>query len=145
MMKSKYEALDIAKYIIAYSAKQGYTITNLRLQKLLYFIYKKYLQMTDHNLFDDYIYAWEFGPTVSNIYFYFSNHAGIPLRNEYRIDELNIDKDTKQLINNIISQYKDMPIDRLIQISMKSHGAWDITFQKDEGSRIEPALIKKEE
>lgn len=33
-----YNALDVARYIIDYEATQGRTVSNLRLQKLLYFV-----------------------------------------------------------------------------------------------------------
>lgn len=41
-----YNALDVARYIIDYEATQGRTVSNLRLQKLLYFIQAQFIANT---------------------------------------------------------------------------------------------------
>ena len=39
----KYNVLDIAEYIINYAIKNGYAISNLKLQKILYFVQAQFL------------------------------------------------------------------------------------------------------
>ena len=38
-----YSAIDVAKYIIWYCKRQGYRISNLKLQKILYFVQASFL------------------------------------------------------------------------------------------------------
>ena len=38
-----YSALDVARYIIWYCKKQGYSISNLKLPKILYFVQANFL------------------------------------------------------------------------------------------------------
>lgn len=38
-----YSALEVARYIIHHEAQQGRTVSNLRLQKLLYFVQAKFV------------------------------------------------------------------------------------------------------
>lgn len=44
-----YNALDVARYIIDYEATQGRTVSNLRLQKLLYFVQAQFIANTPNN------------------------------------------------------------------------------------------------
>lgn len=39
-----YSVIDISKYVVCYSNKKNYGITNLRLQKILYFIQAYFLK-----------------------------------------------------------------------------------------------------
>lgn len=74
-----YCALDIARYIICYAYEKGVTITNLKLQKLLYYAQAWYLVNFGTTLFEDKIEAWQFGPVVPNVYNEFKNFGRNPI------------------------------------------------------------------
>lgn len=63
-----YRALEIAEYIIGYANKKNYSISNLKLQKILYFIQAQFLVSFNKACFVDYIEAWDFGPVVRSVY-----------------------------------------------------------------------------
>ena len=63
-----YNVLDVARYIIDYEATQGRTVSNLRLQKLLYFVQCAFIGILGHACFDDSIEAWDYGPVVPKVY-----------------------------------------------------------------------------
>lgn len=63
-----YTALDIAEYVVDYSIKKNYLCSNLRLQKILYFIQAYFLQIRREPCFSDPIEAWDFGPVVPSVY-----------------------------------------------------------------------------
>ena len=52
-MGNEYNVLDIAKYVIYYCTKKGYLITNLKLQKILYFIQAIFLVNTGSPCFKE--------------------------------------------------------------------------------------------
>lgn len=69
--KSVPSALDIAKYLIGLGQQNNRPITNLRLQKLLYYAWGNYWQNYQQNLFDvekEPIEAWDWGPVVNVVY-----------------------------------------------------------------------------
>lgn len=69
-----YNVLDISRYVINYSNKQGYGISNLKLQKLLYFIQADFLISNEGKpCFDEEIEAWNFGPVVPESYHTFKH------------------------------------------------------------------------
>lgn len=66
-----YNVIDVAKYIILYCKRKGYSISNLKLQKLLYFVQAQFLVKYGRPAFDEDIEAWDFGPVVPEAYHYF--------------------------------------------------------------------------
>lgn len=65
-----YNALSVAHYIIDHCNERGRGISNLKLQKLLYFVQAEFLVSSPSNTpcFKDRIEAWDFGPVVPNVY-----------------------------------------------------------------------------
>ena len=65
-----YNVLDVCHYVIKYSNDKGYGISNLKLQKILYFIQAYFLTCTEEGMpcFSENIEAWEFGPVVPEAY-----------------------------------------------------------------------------
>lgn len=63
-----YSALEVAKYVINHEHGAGRQITNLRLQKLLYFVQAKVLVETGEPCFEDEMEAWDYGPVVPVVY-----------------------------------------------------------------------------
>lgn len=102
-----YDALDVANYVLGYySFEKNINISNLKLQKLLYFLQANHLVMADYPLFVDEIEAWNFGPVIYNVYRKFMIYGGgsIPFRlidkdKEY---SLHIHKDDKEIISEVL-------------------------------------------
>lgn len=67
-MNKVYNALDIAHYIIKYEGLQGRTVSNLRLQKLLYFVQCTFLATSGAPCFSEDMEAWDYGPVVPEVY-----------------------------------------------------------------------------
>lgn len=64
-----YNAIDIARKVVAMTdTEQGDSITNLKLQKLLYYLQGFWLAVYDTPLFDAEIEAWTYGPVVPVVY-----------------------------------------------------------------------------
>lgn len=63
-----YSVIDISKYVVCYSNKKNYGITNLRLQKILYFIQAYFLKIKKEPCFKEDMEAWDFGPVVPCVY-----------------------------------------------------------------------------
>ncbi|MGX7681869.1 Panacea domain-containing protein [Jatrophihabitans sp. DSM 45814] len=63
-----YGALTIAKWFIAWAESEEADLSNLKLQKLLYYAQGHHLAMHDTPLFSDNIQAWIHGPVVPDVY-----------------------------------------------------------------------------
>lgn len=75
-----YNALDVARKVIAATNEAvGDSITNLKLQKLLYYLQGHWLATFDGPLFGDKIEAWRYGPVVPSVYSHFAVNRGNPI------------------------------------------------------------------
>jgi uncharacterized phage-associated protein len=71
-------ALDIARYFLSLSAvdkEVGELMSNLKLQKLVYYAQGYSLAFYDEPLFDDKIEAWQHGPVVPDLYHKYKKHG----------------------------------------------------------------------
>lgn len=127
-----YPALDVAKYVISYSSENNKAISNLKLQKLLYFLWIDFFKETHKWLFDDMIYAWQLGPVVPDVYFEFCSYAGLPINKTF---ETNIDHNDKNKINNIVDRYIDNSAYNLVNRTHESGKPWSIIYNNGNGSR----------
>lgn len=128
--------LDVARYVINYSNKMNYSISNLKLQKLLYFIQAYYLAFTPSHkpCFSEEIEAWNFGPVVPSVYHEFKSFGGgdIPYVNSYyklgnennlwSIEEVPFDdncisKEDKKIINDIIDKFSAFSAAELVELT----------------------------
>ena len=65
-----YKVLDIANKLLAYAASspEGELMSNMKLQKMLYYQQGFHLAYFDEPLFDEEIEAWMYGPVVPCVY-----------------------------------------------------------------------------
>jgi uncharacterized phage-associated protein len=63
-----YAALTIAKWFIAWAEAEGEELSNLKLQKLLYYAQGHHLAERHQPLFTEQIQAWSHGPVVPQVY-----------------------------------------------------------------------------
>lgn len=61
-------AVDVAKVFLLWANAEGDLITNLKLQKLIYYTQAWHLVHFSKPIFDDIIEAWEHGPVIPNLY-----------------------------------------------------------------------------
>ena len=71
-----YDALEDARYVIYHEEQAGRPVSNLRLQKLLYFIQAKFLIVKHEPCFTERMEAWDFGPVVPTVYHQYRYYGG---------------------------------------------------------------------
>jgi uncharacterized phage-associated protein len=72
-------AIDVAKYLLVKAHHDGELITNLKMQKLLYYAQAWHLVNFKTPLFCDTIQAWKYGPIVENAYHRFKKFRYSPI------------------------------------------------------------------
>lgn len=101
-----YKVKDIARKIIAQSNPDyGDIITNMKLQKMLYYMQGFHLAFFDEPLFDDEIEAWMYGPVVPSVYEEYkdSGSAGLELNQEEVI--LSLNEEEEDIFNQVYEAY----------------------------------------
>lgn len=122
-----YSALDVAKYVIKHEHDKAREISNLRLQKLLYFVQAKVLVETDAPCFDDEIEAWDFGPVVPAVYYAYKIFGSWDIVIDDSVPFIN--KSVAAYIDSIVDYCKDYPTFQLVDITHKQ-SPWKNARQK---------------
>lgn len=120
-------------------------LTNLKLQKILYFAQAEHLKEFSKVLFKDEIEAWQYGPVVKNIYEWL-RECGAFVITEMDVelcDTDNIPKDTKKFLDKIWDKYNKISAWGLVQKTHKPGSAWSKTYCDGLGNKnvIDPTLI----
>lgn len=153
-----YNAIDVARYIINYNNKNLNGISNLKLQKILYFVQAYFLSTTNLPCFNDTIEAWGFGPVIPNVYHNFKQFGAMNIPSietylEYK-DKDNIwsveekefddsiispnDKEKINYTNNKLSKYSAY---NLIDIT-HNQSPWKDVYIKGNNNTIKNEAIK---
>lgn len=134
-----YLALEIAKYIIDKCTKDNCPISNLQLQKILYYIQREFLQQGEI-AFPEEIEAWQFGPVVPEVYRQYCGFGALPIRMRYMV---RIELDDIRMINPIIEKRILNPWD-MVSDTHSSGKAWDLIYRDGAGDHqvIPQELIK---
>lgn len=104
-----YKALDIAKKLIFKAQNDepngGERLTNLKLQKLLYYQQGYHLAAFGTPLFSENIEAWMYGPVVPTVYDEFSSYGSSALP---MVDmEMSLGEEEEILFNQVYDAYRE--------------------------------------
>ena len=124
-----YSALDVAKYVVCKCTNDNCPISNLHLQKILYYLQRDYLR-NGEALFSDEIQAWRFGPVVSEVYYNYCGYGSLPIE---EIGDVEIEQCDKERVDPIIDAYKYKNPWDLVKETHKPGGAWAIVFNDGAG------------
>ena len=88
-----YTPRHIANYMLERAESEDRSISNMKLQKLVYIAYGWVLAVLDRKLFDEPIQAWQHGPVVPSLYHEFKHFRQRPITGramEYDFDTADV-------------------------------------------------------
>ena len=100
-----YSAFEVARYIINHEAQQGRAVSNLRLQKLLYFVQVQFVVNSNDAspCFYEKMEAWGFGPVVREVYYEYRYYGGAIIPPDRSFSTTITPKD-QSMINEILDE-----------------------------------------
>lgn len=134
-------ATNIAKYIINFCRERNELLTNLKLQKLLYYVQGYTMALFDKEAFNENIEAWTYGPVVKEVYNEFSIYGGLEINNQY--DNISVTPELEALIKLVCILKMDVPAWSLVKETHKEE-PWKLTKEVyGLGNVIPKEFIKK--
>ncbi len=131
--KKTYNAADVAKYFIYLASneivgdsQEREGITNLKLQKILYFAQAYYLTKFKKPLFKNVIEAWEYGPVITSVYNGYKKHKNKPII--IGKEETIIEEKDKAFLREVWNIFGDYSASKLINI-VHSHTPWKKAYK----------------
>lgn len=141
-MNARSTAVQVANYLIlkARTEKEG-DLTNMKLQKLLYFAQGLFLAGTEGKqlLFDDPIEAWKYGPVIPSVYQQLSGFGENQI-NVFLLDKSgniaefeSLDKDVKYVADYVWNKYGHYDSYRLSSMTHRPDTPWKNTIINKRG------------
>lgn len=155
--KGKYSALDIARYVINKYNENNVPISNLKLQKILYFIQAEFISVMDNVCFNEKMEAWAYGPVVPDVYrefkWYGSNQIPCIKTKEVfdldtfsfkkvNVDDSFLDKFDKETIDNVINDCINYSASQLVAIA-HSQSPWIDAIKRNKHEITESDMRKE--
>lgn len=140
-----YDAMEVARFILTECFKKNVLISNLKLQKMLYYVWVDFYKMTERKLFFDEFCAWQLGPVVPSVYYEYCSYAGRPISVYY--ENMIIEDYDRKLLQSIVFKYAQISANRLVSMTHQHGSAWDEVYREGLGNRcVIPfeLIIKKE-
>jgi Uncharacterized phage-associated protein len=138
-----YSALLISSYIIDYYDRTGRLVSNLKLQKLLYFVQAEFLVATGHPCFSEVIEAWDFGPVVPAAFYEYSIYgaAFIPHKKMMGVASNHIESRHRKSIDNILETLSSYSSPHLVKITTEQ-SPWKQAYHPRRKCEIPHQAIK---
>ena len=157
-----YNVLEVSRHIINYGHEKSYNISNLKLQKLLYFVQAIFLLVKENNepCFEENIEAWDFGPVVPEAYHEYKMYGSlnIPKIDNYKDFEINengcleyltkdfydnvISDEDKVVINLVVDKFAKYPAMKLVEITHRQT-PWIKAYQEGKKTVISNISIRR--
>ena len=130
-----YNVIDIAKKIIKMAdwdvPNGGEGMTNLKLQKLLYYEQGYHLAAFDSPLFEEPVEAWMYGPVVPAAYDYYHQYGAQALPVED--DVISLTDDEEELFSQVFEAFREFSA---IGLMNKTHQEYPWASKKDHGRGV---------
>lgn len=129
------KALDIAAYLVNLSAQIGEPLTNMKLQKLLYYSYAWYaVETKGKTLFEEPIQAWKYGPVVPVVYDAYREYGADNIKEIKGSLSAKIDDFSQSLIEDVYKVYGNKNAIELMNLT-HSESPWIDTFDPEDQSK----------
>ncbi|BDR57701.1 Panacea domain-containing protein [Xylocopilactobacillus apicola] len=108
---------ELAKHILAVANENELGVTNLQLQKVMYFVVRSYLVNHEdfrsdpfiHELYNDKFETWPYGPVVPDIYYLYNSYGSLEIFNEGSYD------DEYKIFDSVIINFLKMDVFKLVR------------------------------
>lgn len=139
-MSAPYDPRAIANLMLDYADQRGWKITNLALQKLLYFAHGIYLTKTKRPLVSGYFEAWQYGPVHPAVYRAFKPSGSTPISARAVAKDLltgrtrhlpkPTDLEVIDLVSEVMRSYGQLSPGRLVDLSHAKDSPWSMVVDK---------------
>lgn len=147
--EGKQKVLDVCNYVIL-KCKEilnnkgelgDYDVTNMKLNKLLYFIQLESLRKFNKPIVSNYFKAWEHGPVHLTVYHEYKSYQNQPIPQSESVTSM-LTKSEKELINSILDKYARKSAYELREITHQQ-SPWKNTRNKGNNEYIELNEMQK--
>lgn len=145
----------LANWVLDYADQLGQPISNMSLNKLVYFAFEEWIRETNCVLTNAKIEAWDHGPVFREIYHSFKDHKDQPITSRSKFFDASsgdmktvrhdFDGELEEFLKKVLTPLIPLSASTLRAISHKHGGAWHKVWMYDghanPGMEITPDII----
>lgn len=137
-------ALSVAEYIVSKCCREKCPISNLQLQKILYYIQVVFLRELGYPCFVEDVEAWKFGPVVRVAYNNYCGYGAMPIY-ELVCDNQIFSQEEKNIVDRIVEEKRVLKPWQMVSDTHAEGKAWAKVFRNGEGDKhiIAKDLLKQ--
>ncbi len=133
------KAIDAAKFFIYLMQDEENDLSNLKLNKLLYYAQGCHLKRTGKPLFCDKIEAWQHGPVVADIYHEYKKFGNRPINESNgEFDSSNFDETEMQTLLDTAREFGKYSASALREMTHQPDTPWSLYFKEGERNIVIP-------
>jgi len=131
----------VANFVLDFCDRKKRVVTNLALQKIVYFCHVWYLVEYKRPLIKQRFEAWTHGPVLQYLYREFKDFESKPItkrsvslnisNGSYEIARLNVSNDELELIESVVEFYSRIKPGTLVELSHTAGGPWHVVWNHD--------------
>lgn len=145
-------ALNVGNNLLYRAFDENIDITPMKLQKLLYLVYKQYYKTTNCPLFGERFEVWKYGPVVRSVYDEFK-YKGANRIDTYAkeadgsvlVGNEDSSKSFRQALDFVWSRYKNYDGIRLSEMTHKKDTAWYKAAKQKQPFLSDNDILEEEE
>lgn len=134
-----YQLAHVVNAVLYRAREEEVPMTQMKLQKMVYFLYGEYLLTTGEPLFGERFEMWRYGPVISDIYQAFKRYGARPIKGymsdvngEYRRLLVEDDLDLLNCFSRIWQRYKGKSGIELSNLTHQARSAWYAAYQRND-------------
>lgn len=135
------KASTVARYFLSLTDEEaGDTISNLKLQKLLYYAQGFHLAVVGEPLFGERVEAWTHGPVVPDVYHLYKHMGSSAIERPEEFDPGEVDEQARSILDEVYDVYGQYSAWKLREMT-HLESPWLDAYKKGPGSAIEPGRM----
>ncbi len=132
-----YSVAAVANSILEIGKEMGQDITNLKLQKLVYFAQGWSLALQEHPLFEEEIQAWTYGPVIPELYRVAKVYENKPINGCLSArDRIPRGSEEWNVIEEMMKALVEYTPMQLVKLSHEPQSPWAAAWEKGKYTRI---------
>ena len=137
------DAKTVANYLVYIMSDAFDDLTNMKINKLLYFAQGHYLKKYKVPMFDDTIEAWEHGPVVPEVYVEYKRYGDKPITNYDESAVSEVPPEAENVLYGVARKYGRYTASALRNMTHVVGSPWDLVYQADQAhTEIPLSLIQ---
>lgn len=143
-----YDGRAIANFVLDHAERAGVAVTNLSLQKIVYFCHVWSLINLQRPLVKHSFEAWEYGPVLQYLYREFKGFGASaitsrarrldPLAGGSEIVPYAFDQETRELLKEVVNFYVRLSASTLVELTHAEGGPWHTVW--NHAGKVNPGM-----